>query len=298
MHRPKKPAPGFVPGPAARMPCIVGRAFTPAGRRRGGVAVLCKNRTVGSCNAARPGGYAEPGRVLAKPGAAPLSRLTPTAPLTGEPFRRQDLYKASPARGGGCAGKRRRERGFFGMNDPFIRLEQVHYHYPDAPAEALRGVRLPAAGVPARQGQGPFLFLRKKKRALTPKKNEAGLRWVGGGPRRLASLRTVVRTSPGRYGHAVVEQGWALGSILRPPGCATLAAECSKSPAPPQGKHPTTLAVREAPAGGGGLERQPVPVPQGQAVTAGRGPQCHMKAARRRGRPPTHRRPAPSFSLG
>ena len=108
MHRPKKPAPGFVPGPAARMPCIVGRAFTPAGRRRGGVAVLCKNRTVGSCNAARPGGYAEPGRVLAKPGAAPLSRLTPTAPLTGEPFRRQDLYKASPARGGGCAARRRR----------------------------------------------------------------------------------------------------------------------------------------------------------------------------------------------
>ena len=31
------------------------------------------------------------------------------------------------------------------MNDPFIRLEQVHYHYPDAPAEALRGVDLEIA---------------------------------------------------------------------------------------------------------------------------------------------------------
>ena len=31
------------------------------------------------------------------------------------------------------------------MNDPFIRLEQVRYHYPDAPAEALRGVDLEIA---------------------------------------------------------------------------------------------------------------------------------------------------------
>ena len=51
-----------VPGLAARMPCIVGRAFTPAG------------------------GLRQTGRVLARQGAAPLSRLTPTAPLTGEPF--------------------------------------------------------------------------------------------------------------------------------------------------------------------------------------------------------------------
>ena len=35
-------------------------------------------------------------------------------------------------------------------------------------------------------------------------------------------------TSPGRYGHAVVEQRWALGTILRPPGGATLAAECGR----------------------------------------------------------------------
>ena len=41
-----------------------------------------------------------PGRVLAGQGAAPLSRLTPPAPLTGEPSGWQALYKASPARGG------------------------------------------------------------------------------------------------------------------------------------------------------------------------------------------------------
>ena len=32
-------------------------------------------------------------------------------------------------------------------------------------------------------------------------------------------------TSPGRYGHALVEQGRGCGSIRQPPGCATLAAE-------------------------------------------------------------------------
>ena len=56
---------------------------------------------------ARRGGLRRPGRVLARQGAAPLSRLTPTAPLAGEPFRRQ-FPKASPARGGGCAARRRR----------------------------------------------------------------------------------------------------------------------------------------------------------------------------------------------
>ena len=35
---------------------------------------------------------------------------------------------------------------------------------------ALRGVRLPAAGAESLRGQKPFLFLRKKKRFLTPKK--------------------------------------------------------------------------------------------------------------------------------
>ena len=56
---------------------------------------------------ARREGSRRPGRVLSKLGAAPLSRLTPTAPLTGEPFRRQSP-KSPPARGGGCAARCRR----------------------------------------------------------------------------------------------------------------------------------------------------------------------------------------------
>ena len=57
------------------------------------------------------------------------------------------------------------------------------------------------------QGQGPFLFLRKKKRALTPKKNEAGLRGVGTGKTAACVFTHCLGTSPGRYGHAIGEQG-------------------------------------------------------------------------------------------
>ena len=64
-----------VPSPAARMPCIVGRAFTPAGE-----------------------GSRRPERVLVRPCTAPLSRLAPTAPLTGEPFRRQ-FSQSLPCKG-------------------------------------------------------------------------------------------------------------------------------------------------------------------------------------------------------
>ena len=178
-------------------------------------------------------------------------------------------------------------------------------------------------GVPARQGQGSFLFLRKKKRALTPRQNEfhsapspwgdirsipfvlplptkaallrgppwgpvyGGFLVVHGGLRLSALFGDQPR--PLRPSHCRTEK--SCGSICGPPGGATLAAECGgapgasrpiKSPAPPQGRHLTAPALREAPAGGGWIERKPVPVPQGQAVTAGRGPSCHTKAAGRR----------------
>ena len=54
-----------VPSPAARMPCIAGRAFTPAGEVWGGVTPLF-------CVSAAPqgrGGVRQPGRVLAKAGS-------------------------------------------------------------------------------------------------------------------------------------------------------------------------------------------------------------------------------------
>ncbi len=63
------------------------------------------------------------------------------------------------------------------------------------------------------------------------------------------------------------------------------------------GMHLTTPALREAPAGGGWLGRKPLPVPQGQAVTAGKGPSCHTKALCRRFLPQTYRRPGLTFSL-
>ena len=99
------------PVPAARLPCDVGRAFTPAGEG-------CEGGTLWFCVSAAPqgrGGLRHPGRVLARSCAAPLSRLTPTAPLAGEPSGRR-LPKASPARGGGCAVRRRR-RGVLPAGD-------------------------------------------------------------------------------------------------------------------------------------------------------------------------------------
>ena len=84
-------------------------------------------------------------------------------------------------------------------------------------------------------------------------------------------------TSPGRYGHAMVEQGKDGSSIQPPPGGTTLAAECGggapgrcacfsapHSPSPPQGMHLTTPALREAPAGGGWLERKLSLFPNGR----------------------------------
>ncbi len=77
-------APSAVPRSAARLPCIVGRAFTPAGE----LASAQKYTRKARCR-------------------TPQSAL-PTAPLAGEPSGRQSP-KASPARGGGCAARRRRK---------------------------------------------------------------------------------------------------------------------------------------------------------------------------------------------
>ena len=77
------------PGAVARIRYIVGRAFTPAGE-------VCGEVTLWFCVRAAPqgrGGLRQPERVLARSCAAPLSRLTPTAPLTGEPFGRKPFAK-------------------------------------------------------------------------------------------------------------------------------------------------------------------------------------------------------------
>ena len=92
-----------------------GRSAREAARRRGTVCRPPFRRPSAlHCRAgvhARRGGLRRPGRVLARQGAAPLSRLTPTAPLAGEPFRRQ-FPKASPARGCGVERRLRRRKLF------------------------------------------------------------------------------------------------------------------------------------------------------------------------------------------
>ena len=114
--------PPAFPGSATLLPCIVGRAFTPAG---GGLAPAQKDtrkarrRTPQSANADITGlryphhaAHAEACLHSATAASAPSRcirrrrRLTPQ-PLTGEPSGRQSP-KASPARGGGCAARCRR----------------------------------------------------------------------------------------------------------------------------------------------------------------------------------------------
>ena len=82
--QPSSPTTPAVPGCAARMPCIVGRAFTPAGE-------VC----------ATPEGYWQ-GKV-----PHPSVAWGDTSPCRGG-FIGGSPPKASPARGGGCAGRRRR----------------------------------------------------------------------------------------------------------------------------------------------------------------------------------------------
>ena len=166
--------------------------------------------------------------------------------------------------------------------------------------DALRGCGSPP------QGQGPFLFLRKKKRALTPKKKK-GRSTVGVWSSTAACVFTHCgEDQPRPLRPSQRGTGMVFGSILRPPGASTLRAEVVRclacggggracvrragGVAPHKGGELHAArgllphsAARVAPAGGGWLERRPVPVPQGQAVTAGRGPLCHTKAAGRRG---------------
>ena len=127
------------------------------------MAGLCKCRYAESCDTARRGGARQPGRVLVRQGAAPLSRLAPTAPLTGEPFKQQALYKASPARGGGCAARCRR-RGALPVGDGNI------LQTPAGPCPRIRRGRclhrpgsLAAAQAPRRRARSPALYCGRER---------------------------------------------------------------------------------------------------------------------------------------
>ena len=79
---------------------------------------------------ARRGGLRRPGRVLAGLGAAPLSRPTPTAPLTGEPFRRQSP-KSLPCKGRWMRRKAQTEGC----------IAALSYRYPSKPGRPLPRIR-------------------------------------------------------------------------------------------------------------------------------------------------------------
>ena len=79
---------------------------------------------------ARRGGSRRPGGVLVRPCAAPLSRLTPTAPLAGEPFRRQSP-KSLP-----CKGRWMRRRA---QTEGCIAA--LRHRYPANPGRALPCIR-------------------------------------------------------------------------------------------------------------------------------------------------------------
>ena len=130
-------------------------------------------------------------------------------------------------------------------------------------ASAL-GTGFPPGGRSPSGGKDHFFFCGKRN-GPSPKE-KVGARSTGRFRVKTAAcvFTPCLGTSPGRYGHAIGEQGRACSSIRPPPGRATLAAECGrrtlrKSPPLPHGKHPTNPALREAPAGGGGLEAPTCP---------------------------------------
>ena len=142
------------------------------------MAGLCKCRYAESCDTARRGGARQPGRVLVRQGAAPLSRLAPTAPLTGEPFKQQALYKASPARGGGCAARCRR-RGALPVGDGNI------LQTPAGPCPRIRRGRclhrpgsLAAAQAPRRRARSPALHCGRER--VISHKRQPSARPAGG----------------------------------------------------------------------------------------------------------------------
>ena len=187
-HRPLRRG-AAAPGAVARIRYIVGRAFTPAGEVCGGVILwFCV-----SAASQGWGGLRQPGRVLAGSCAAPLSRLTPTAPLAGEPSGRR-LPKASPARGGGCA-ERRRRRGALPVGGGDI-LQNSAGHCPASAGddagiipEPCGGGRPQAAGENARPTLRPGAGGDTKAAALCQARRRADASigpYAGDGPPRSA----------------------------------------------------------------------------------------------------------------
>ena len=130
----------------------------------------------------------------------------------------------------------------------------------------LAGCRPAGGGVPP--GGKTISFSAEKETVLHPKEKEGP---VYGAlmqrKRRLAALRTVVRTSPGRYGHPMVEQGWFLvlscGRLALPlsgpgwsgnPSAAHRGTRERRASFVGRDALPPHSAARVAPPGGGWIE--------------------------------------------
>ena len=173
-------------------------------------------------------------------------------------------------------------------------------------AQAFVGAA-PSRGRSPLRGERPFLFLRKKKRSFTPKKKRGpvygGFGVDYGGFRLYALFGDQPRPlrpchwGTGKSRWFYLAAAWLCHSRGR-------VRRCARGVAPYQ---VSRSAARDAPDHPGperGTRRrradraQTVSILKRQAVTAGRDPQCHTKAASRRFLPPTYRRPGPLFSLG
>ena len=170
------------------------------------------------------------------------------------------------------------------------------------------GVRRPAGGRLPAAGAKTISFSTEKETVLDSKeKDGAGLRWVFGRPRRLSSLRTVWGPAPAvtamPLGNREKTMVLSCGRLAVPLSWQSAVARWGRhtlhrSPAPPQRKHLTTPALREAPAGGGWVGLPTFPYFTKAGRNGRKGSRSHTKAASRRFLPETCRRPGPSFSLG
>ncbi|WP_295634596.1 hypothetical protein, partial [uncultured Intestinimonas sp.] len=74
-------------------------------------------------------------------------------------------------------------------------------------------------------------FSAEKETGLDSKeKMGSGLRGVSTRKTAAYGFTLSLWTTPGRYGHPMVEEGKICGSIHLPPGCSTLAAGCRSGP--------------------------------------------------------------------
>ena len=177
------------PGSVTRVHYIVGRAFTPAGEGcEGGTVVLCKRRTAGPgrSEANREG----IGKVMCR---TPQSADADSSPYRGA-FWVEAVCEASPARGGGCA-ERRRRRGALPVGGGDI-LQNSAGHCPASAGddagiipEPCGGGRPQAAGENARPTLRPGAGGDTKAAALCQARRRADASigpYAGDGPPRSA----------------------------------------------------------------------------------------------------------------